>query len=69
MGNPKAKHNFGNPSSGKKMQLLMKYVGETEKAPTSCGLGCTLPETNMETQKGPYEDSSPSKKGLYGFPC
>ena len=29
------------------------------------GLG-TLPETNMETQKGPY---SPSKRGLYGFPC
>ena len=29
----------------------------------------TLPETNMETQKGPYEDYSPSKRGLYGFPC
>ena len=24
---------------------------------------CTLPETNMETQKGPYEDYSPFKKG------
>ena len=33
-------------------------------------LGCrTLPETNMETQKGPYKDYSPSKRGLYGFPC
>ena len=29
----------------------------------------TLPETNMETQKGPYKDYSPSKRGLYGFPC
>ena len=32
----------------------------------------TLPETNMETQKGtqkgPYQDYSPSKRGLYGFP-
>ena len=23
----------------------------------------TLPETNMETQKGPYKDYSPSKEG------
>ena len=22
----------------------------------------------METQKGPYKDYSPSKRGLYGFP-
>ena len=29
----------------------------------------TLPETNMETQKGPHKDYSPSKRGLYGFPC
>ena len=29
----------------------------------------TLPETNMETQKGPCKDYSPSKRGLYGFPC
>ena len=29
----------------------------------------TLPETNMETQKGPYKDYSPFKGGLYGFPC
>ena len=29
----------------------------------------TLLETNMETQKGPYKDYSPSKMGLYGFPC
>ena len=29
----------------------------------------TLPETNMETHKGPYEDYSPSRRGLYGFPC
>ena len=27
----------------------------------------TLPETNMETQKGPYEDYSPSKRGYMGF--
>ena len=27
------------------------------------GLGFTLPETNMETQKGPYKDYSPFKKG------
>ena len=27
----------------------------------------TLPETNLETQKGPYKDYSPSKRGLYGF--
>ena len=32
-------------------------------------IGCTLPETNMDTQKGPYKDYSPSKRGLYGFPC
>ena len=25
--------------------------------------GFTLPETNMETQKGPYKDYSPFKKG------
>ena len=29
----------------------------------------TLPETNMETPKGPYKDYSPFKGGLYGFPC
>ena len=29
----------------------------------------TLPETNMETQKGPYKDYSPSETGLYGSPC
>ena len=29
----------------------------------------TLLETNMETQKRPYKDYSPSKMGLYGFPC
>ena len=29
----------------------------------------TLPETNMETQKGPCKDYSPSTRGLYGFPC
>ena len=29
----------------------------------------TLPETNMEAQKGPYKDYSPSKRGLYEFPC
>ena len=29
----------------------------------------TLPETNMETQKGPHKDYSPSKRVLYGFPC
>ena len=27
----------------------------------------TLPATNMETPKRPYEYYSPSKKGLYGF--
>ena len=31
--------------------------------------GYTLPETNMETQKGPNKDYSPSNKVLYGFPC
>ena len=29
----------------------------------------TLPETNMETQKGPCKDYSSFKKGLHGFPC
>ena len=29
----------------------------------------TLTETNMETQKGPSKEYSPSKRGLYGFPC
>ena len=29
----------------------------------------TLLETNMETQKGLYKDYSPSKRGLYEFPC
>ena len=32
-------------------------------------LNLTLPETNMETPKGPYKDYSPSKMGLYGLPC
>ena len=32
-------------------------------------VSCTLPETNMETQKGPYKDYSPFEGGLYGFPC
>ena len=31
--------------------------------------GYTLPETNMETQKRPCKDYSPSKRGLHGFPC
>ena len=31
-------------------------------------LNPTLPETNMETQEeGPYQDCSPSKRGLEGF--
>ena len=29
----------------------------------------TLPESNMETQKGRYKDYSPFKGGLYGVPC
>ena len=29
----------------------------------------TLSEANMETQKGPKKDYSPSKRVLYGFPC
>ena len=29
----------------------------------------TLPETELETQKGHYKDYSPFKGGLYGFPC
>ena len=29
----------------------------------------TLLETNVETQKRPYKDYSPSKMGLHGFPC
>ena len=33
------------------------------------GQGSTLPGTNMEIQKRPYKDYSPSKRGLYGFPC
>ena len=31
--------------------------------------GSTLPETNMETQKGPYKDYSPSKIWLHGSTC
>ena len=31
--------------------------------------GITLPETNMETPKGSQKEYSPSKGGLYGFPC
>ena len=31
--------------------------------------GDTLPATNMETQKGPDKDYSPSKRVLHGFPC
>ena len=27
----------------------------------------TLPETNMEIQKGPYKDYSPLKRGYMGF--
>ena len=29
----------------------------------------TLPETNMETRKGPNEDYTPSKRVPHGFPC
>ena len=29
----------------------------------------TLPETNMETQRGPYEAIVTLKGGIYGFPC
>ena len=38
------------------------------KAQSASSYGDILPETNMETQKGPYKDYSPSKRGLYGFP-
>ena len=33
------------------------------------GFRATLPETNMETQKEPDKDYSPSKRVLFGFPC
>ena len=36
----------------------------------AASIAAILPETNMETQKGPpYNDYSPSKRGLIGFPC
>ena len=35
--------------------------------PKPAGWDDTLPETNMETQKGPHKDYSPSKKRLYGW--
>ena len=31
--------------------------------------GATLPEINMEIEQKPYKDYSPSKRGVYGFPC
>ena len=40
-----------------------------DKAVVDVTLVCTLPETNIETQKGSYKDYSPFKGGLYGFPC
>ena len=44
--------------------LSVRNEGLNKKLETT-----TLPETNMDTHKGPYEDYSPSKRGLYGFPC
>ena len=40
-----------------------------DSMPNSSSSKLTLPGTNMETRKGPYEDYSPSKRVLYGFPC
>ena len=42
--------------------ILGLYIGIMEKK-----METTLPETNMETQKGPYEDYSPSKRGYMSF--
>ena len=44
------------------------WRGMDPKGPSTQKLG-TPPETNMETQKSPYKDYSPSKRGLHRFPC
>ena len=50
---------------------ICRYVGVFGGVQVAEGSSCvvvyTLPETNMETQKGPFKDYSPSKMGLYGF--
>ena len=48
--------------------LMFRFTKEIKRKKGTTGAP-TLPETNMETQKGPYKDHSPSKRGLYGFPC
>ena len=54
---------------GGKRRLEKKDLGSSRDfvATVPMGLGFTLPETNMETQKGPYKDYSLSKRGLYGI--
>ena len=42
---------------------------EEHQRPIASSIKDTLPETNMETQKRHQKDYSPSKRGLYGFPC
>ena len=58
-------------SPGKLPLLLVGFVSAAGEA-KACRIlvpYLTLPETNTQTQKGPYKDYSPSKRGLYGFPC
>ena len=46
-----------------------KLRGTNIKGTNLKSLTLTLLETDMETTKGTYKDYSPSKRGLYGFPC
>ena len=53
-------------------QLPTTVSGEASRGGRRCIcqiIMVTLPETNMETQKGPNKDYSPSKRVPYGFPC
>ena len=61
----------GEIASGSHCYCMLRSLRATRKNTCSSGsaIGFTLPETNMETQKGPYKDYSSSKRGLYGFPC
>ena len=45
------------------MASYVHVVGADYILSEGAGSMSTLPETNMETQKGPYNDYRPSKKG------
>ena len=68
-------HHLGFPEHGTLLGVGCKVVQDSLHTQQTAGIegmdyrDYTLPETNMETQKGPYKEYSPSKRRLYGFPC